>query len=78
MEIIYHRMLDLPTPADHGWDGEGDISWTDEMFPEDIEQYVTGNEEDEEEFEDDLEGDIFDDDEDEDDDDDEDEDDYED
>ena len=54
-------MIDLPTPAEHGWDGEGDISWTDEMFPEDLEQYVAGNEEDDEEdFEDDVEGDVFD------------------
>ena len=61
-------MVDLPSPAQHGWTEEGDFFWTDEMFPETINDYVITNEDDEDEddFEDDFEGDVFSDDDDED------------
>ena len=61
-------MVDLPSPAQHGWTEEGDIFWTDEMFPETINDYVITNndDEDEDDFEDDFEGDVFSDEDDED------------
>lgn len=56
-------MLDLPSPTQHGWNEEGSIFWTDDMFPDNVGDYVATNEEDEDEddFEDDIEADVFDD-----------------
>jgi len=63
-------MVDLPTPAQHGWNEEGDIFWTDDIFPDNLNDYVAMNEDndEEEDFEDDIEGDVFDEDDDDEDD----------
>lgn len=54
-------MIDLPSPTQHGWTDDWDILWTDEMFPDSMNEYVVSNEDDDDEddFEDDIEGDIF-------------------
>ena len=55
-------MVDLQSPTQHGWTEDWDILWTDEMFPENMTDYVVSNEDDDEDdFEDDIEGDVFDD-----------------
>jgi len=63
-------MVNLPTPAQHGWNEEGDIFWTDDIFPDNLNDYVAMNEDndEEEDFEDDIEGDVFDEDDDDEDD----------
>lgn len=42
-------MVDLPSPTQHRWNEEGDIFWTDDMFPDNLNDYVAVNEDAEEE-----------------------------
>ena len=55
-------MVELPPPSHHGWTDDGDIFWTDEMFPDSLNNFVISEEDenDDEDFEDDIEGDVFD------------------